>query len=110
MLTPAIDLGRLGNTDTRIAPLGTGAWSWGDSMVYGWGKSERFLGKFIRESRQKAIVATKFFPYPGRLRKNALLKALRGSLDRLEIDQVDLYQIHWPFPPIAVKTWMDGSR
>jgi aryl-alcohol dehydrogenase-like predicted oxidoreductase len=42
------------------------------------------------------------------LRKGALLKALRGSLDRLGIDQADLYQIHWPFPPVAVETWMDG--
>jgi aryl-alcohol dehydrogenase-like predicted oxidoreductase len=140
MPTSAIDLVRLGNTDLRVTPLGIGTWSWGDSMVwgygkgyaeadlktafdatlasgitffdtaeiYGWGKSERFLGKFIRESGQKAIVATKFFPFPWRLRKGALVKALRRSLDRLGMAQVDLYQIHWAFPPVAIETWMDG--
>jgi len=76
--------------------------------IYGWGKSERFLGKFIRESGQKAVVATKFFPYPWRWRKGALQKALRGSLERLGMAQVDLYQIHWPLPLVAIETWMDA--
>ena len=38
MPTSAIDLVRLGNTDIRVTPLGIGTWSWGDSMVWGYGK------------------------------------------------------------------------
>lgn len=70
--------------------------------LYGLGKSERLIGQFIRESGQRAYVATKFFPLPWRLTRGQLLSALRGSLKRLGLSQVDLYQIHWNtplFPP-----------
>ena len=33
---------------------------------------------------------------------------MRASLDRLGLKQVDLYQIHFPFPPMPIETWMDG--
>lgn len=76
--------------------------------AYGRGKSEQFLGEFIRESGQPVIVATKFMPYPWRLWKSRLLAALRGSLQRLGLERVDLYQIHWHLPPIPVETWVEG--
>ena len=57
---------------------------------------------------QPAVVATKFFPVPWRLGKGSLLRALRGSLKRLGMQQVDLYQIHFPLPPVSTETWMDG--
>jgi aryl-alcohol dehydrogenase-like predicted oxidoreductase len=53
-------------------------------------------------------VATKFFPFPWRLSKAALLRALRGSLERLNLQRVDLYQVHWPFPPMPVETWAEA--
>ncbi len=140
MTTPSADLIQLGRTDLRVASLGIGTWSWGDSMVwgygkgyveadlkaafdatleagfaffdtaeiYGWGRSERFLGQFIRGSGRQVSVATKFFPYPWRWRKGSLPQALRGSLERLGLGQIDLYQIHWPFPPVPIETWMEG--
>ncbi len=74
--------------------------------VYGQGRSEELLGEFIRSSEQKLIVATKFMPFPWRLSRRSLLRALRGSLKRLGVAQVDLYQIHQPLPPINVETWM----
>ncbi len=76
--------------------------------VYGWGKSERLLGSFVRRHNADVTVATKFFPYPWRLRKRALLKALKGSLRRLGLDRVDLYQVHWPFPPRSIEVWVDA--
>jgi len=27
----------LGSSDLRVAPLGVGAWSWGDIMIWGYG-------------------------------------------------------------------------
>lgn len=76
--------------------------------VYGQGQSELLLGEFIRSSSQPIRVATKFMPYPWRLRRAALVRALQGSLKRLGLNQVDLYQIHQPLPPVNVETWMGG--
>lgn len=75
--------------------------------VYGSGQSERLLGQFIRETDKIVIVASKFMPYPWRLRGKSLLNALRNSLERMGLERIDLYQIHWPFPPVSVERWMD---
>jgi aryl-alcohol dehydrogenase-like predicted oxidoreductase len=91
--------------DTTVA---AGITFFDTAEIYGFGKSERFLGQFIRASGQQVVVATKFFPLPWRLGKGSLLKALRGSLNRLGLAQVDLYQIHWPFRPVSIETWMDA--
>lgn len=76
--------------------------------VYGWGRSERLLGQFVREAGQQVKVATKFMPFPWRLHRRSVLTALRSSLDRLGLSRVDLYQIHSPFSPIPIETWMAG--
>lgn len=74
--------------------------------VYGSGRSERLLGQFLKETDQPVLIATKFFPFPWRLRQKSLLQALRRSLERMEVESVDLYQIHQPLPPISIETWM----
>ncbi|MEK7326655.1 MAG: aldo/keto reductase [Chloroflexota bacterium] len=78
--------------------------------LYGPWTSERKLGEFIRTSatREKVVVATKFFPFPWRLRRGDLVRALRQSLKRLGLPQVDLYQTHRPSPPVPVETWMEA--
>ena len=76
--------------------------------VYGQGRSERILGRLVRDEGSPVFVATKFFPYPWRPYRGSLVRALRGSLKRLGVRSVDLYQIHWPFPPISIETWMNG--
>ena len=76
--------------------------------VYGNGISEKVLGDFIKADGRKIKIATKFAP-PSSMnpmtqkRKTvskeepaALLEALDGSLERLGINCVDLYQIHMP--------------
>jgi aryl-alcohol dehydrogenase-like predicted oxidoreductase len=74
--------------------------NWFDTAeVYGMGRSEKFLGKFLPTTTEEVLVATKFFPFPWRLRKEALTRALKKSLKRLQLSQVDLYQIHMPFGP-----------
>jgi aryl-alcohol dehydrogenase-like predicted oxidoreductase len=76
--------------------------------VYGSGRSEQLLGAFIKQAEQPVLVATKFFPIPWRLTRNALPRALRGSLERLGLETVDLYQIHWPSPLLSPETMMEG--
>jgi aryl-alcohol dehydrogenase-like predicted oxidoreductase len=76
--------------------------------VYGNGRSERLLGEFLKETDQPVLVATKFFPMPWRLTKGFLPRALKGSLERIGLDAVDLYQIHWPSPLMTPETMMEG--
>lgn len=75
--------------------------------VYGGGLSERFLGKFLKTTPTPVLVATKFMPYPWRLNRSALMHSLDNSLERLGLECVDLYQIHWPFPPMPVEFWVE---
>ncbi len=77
--------------------------------VYGRGRSERLLGERLAGvGPAPVVVATKFMPLPWRLRRASLRSALRASLARLRLDRVDLYQVHWPFPPRAVEVWAEG--
>lgn len=76
--------------------------------LYGNGLSERLLGRFLKETEQPILIATKFFPMPWRFGKSALPRALKGSLARMGIENVDLYQIHWPSPLMSTETMMEG--
>lgn len=76
--------------------------------IYGSGRSERLLGQFIRETDQPLLVATKFFPIPYRLTKNSVVNALRRSLERLGLERVHLYQLHWPSPVVPIETYVEG--
>ena len=76
--------------------------------VYGSGRSERMLGQFLKETEQPVLVATKYFPFPWRLRKKSLLRALQRSLERLEVEAVDLYQIHQPLSLLPLETLMEA--
>ncbi len=76
--------------------------------MYGNGKSELYLGKYLKEISNNVIIATKFMPFPWRLSKGELRSALLCSLKRLGLIRVDLYQMHWPFPPVSIPSWMDA--
>ncbi len=75
--------------------------------VYGSGRSERLLGQFLKTTQTPVLVATKFMPFPWRINRKGLANALHRSLERLGLDHVDLYQIHWPFPPYPVELWVE---
>jgi aryl-alcohol dehydrogenase-like predicted oxidoreductase len=76
--------------------------------VYGAGRSECILGQLIKNTGQSVIVATKFFPMPYRFTKTSVVRALRGSLDRLGLERVDLYQLHWPSRLAPNETYLEG--
>ncbi len=94
------------------ASLAAGVDFFDTAEIYGRGRSERFLGRFIDGAAiaggARPVVATKFMPLPWRLGKRALLAALRASLGRLGLAQVDLYQIHFPMPPVPLETWAEA--
>ncbi|MCA2002282.1 MAG: aldo/keto reductase [Chloroflexi bacterium] len=76
--------------------------------VYGSGYSERLLGRFLKEAKQPVLVATKFFPWPWRLTTGFIPRALKASLERLGLETVDLYQIHWASPLMSPERMMEG--
>lgn len=65
--------------------------------VYGSGLSEELLGQFMRKTSQPVQIATKFGPLPWRITGKAVSEALTASLKRLQVEQIALYQVHWPY-------------
>jgi len=76
--------------------------------IYGSGASERLLGKFLKVTEHPVLIATKYFPYPWRFFNAPIPRALKNSLERIGVESVDLYQIHWPTPLMSVDRLMDG--
>jgi aryl-alcohol dehydrogenase-like predicted oxidoreductase len=71
--------------------------------VYSRGESERILGRALRDfgpSRDRLVIATKVFhpmsddPNDRGLSRKHILHSIDSSLQRLDTDYVDLYQIH----------------
>jgi len=128
---------QLGKTGLHLSPIGLGAWQWGDRFmwkpgvayteddiraafeaslkagvtwvdtaeVYGPWESEKILGRFLKTT--KVLVASKCFPYPWRWSARSLRGALKGSLKRLGLEQLDLYQMHWTSRWVKEEAWMD---
>ncbi|MBD2677762.1 MULTISPECIES: aldo/keto reductase [Nostoc] len=65
--------------------------------IYGMGLSEKFLGEFMQQTQQPVQIATKFGPLPWRFTGQSVSDALTESLKRLQVEQIPLYQVHWPF-------------
>jgi aryl-alcohol dehydrogenase-like predicted oxidoreductase len=76
--------------------------------VYGSGRSERMLGQFLKETEQPVLVATKYFPFPWRFTKKAVMRALKGSLERIGVETVDLYQVHQPYSLLPLDSLMEA--
>jgi aryl-alcohol dehydrogenase-like predicted oxidoreductase len=81
--------------------------NWIDTAaVYGLGHSEEIVGRAIKtHAGPKPLVFTKCSMrwHPGRsiyrsLKAGSLAEELEGSLKRLGVEAIDLYQIHWPNP------------
>jgi aryl-alcohol dehydrogenase-like predicted oxidoreductase len=104
--------GRLDLEATRAvvdAALDEGVTFFDTANRYGnYGGSERFLGEILRGRRDRITLATKFGMDMGdgvtsRGRRAYVRGAIDGSLERLQMDHVDLYYLHEPDPttPIA---------
>ncbi|MCC5635700.1 aldo/keto reductase [Nostoc sp. CHAB 5844] len=79
------------------AALEAGVTFFDTAEVYGMGLSEKFLGQFIKQTQQPVQIATKFGPLPWRFTSQSISDALTESLKRLQLERIELYQVHWPF-------------
>lgn len=79
--------------------------------VYGLGRSEYLCGRFRRDyeggGKDGIVLASKFAPLPWRLGRRSVVDACKASLDRMGLDSMEIYQIHWPFGPLSSRYW-DG--
>jgi diketogulonate reductase-like aldo/keto reductase len=73
------------------------------ASVYG---NERGVGKAIREStvpREEIFLTTKVWNEDQRAKRT--LAAFEETLQRLAVDYVDLYLVHWPVEGCYLETW-----
>ncbi len=76
--------------------------------LYGGGLSERVVGDAVRGRRDDLLLATKVTPH--HLLRGAVRRAAARSLDRLGVESLDLYQVHWPNPLVPTAWTMAGMR
>ncbi len=129
-----MELKQLGNTDIYTTPLTYGAWEIGGAPfffdlpekeavkvirhsyeaginafdtapVYGFGRSEKIVGKAVKGFRDKIIITTKCGLRWKEEKLNSIYKngsrqsilhEIDLSLERLKSDYIDVYLVHWP--------------
>jgi len=76
--------------------------------IYGFGRSERIVGQAIAGQREAVVLATKLVPV---LPLPAVVDwQVRGSLRRLGVEEIDLYQVHFPNPFVSPRATMAPLR
>ena len=93
--------------------------NWVDTAaVYGLGHSEEIVGKAVKGLRDKVFIATKCGrkwrgsdQIYGDLSAKSIRREMEDSLKRLNMDYVDLYQIHWPDPDDQIEeAWEEMAK
>lgn len=111
----------LGNTGVKVSKIGVGTWQFGQTDAWGpanieecqkvtdyaigsgvnffdtaegYGQSEKILGELLKGKRDKVFLATKIGAQQWDY--DTVRKRIEASLKRLQVDYIDLYQIHWP--------------
>lgn len=120
------DRRRIGGSDLEVTSVGIGAWAWGDrkfwgfgqgydksdlgevwhralelgvdwfdtAEIYGDGASETIIGELLGGRGDAPFIATKILPDKKDIKQ--VRKAAEGSIRRLGVEVIDLYQVHWP--------------
>lgn len=87
--------------------------------IYGFGTSERFVGKAIAESgkRDELYIATKAgleWDANEKVKRNGsperIRKEVEDSLERLGVERIDVHQIHWPDPETPIRETAETMR
>jgi aryl-alcohol dehydrogenase-like predicted oxidoreductase len=131
---PTTELGQTGLDITRVGfgawAIGGGGWEFGwgpqqddesiaaihraldmgvnwidTAAAYGFGRSEKVVGRALAglESRPYVFTKASLLEGPGRkvehsLKRDSIRREVEASLENLGVDAIDLYQIHWPNP------------
>ena len=117
--TIAMELKRLGQTEVMIPEIGLGAWKYrggteplrrgvelgafliDTAEIYG---TEDVVGQAIDDIREQVFLASKVSGQ--HLRYDEVMRAAENSLRRLNVDCIDLYQVHWPNTQVPIRETM----
>jgi aryl-alcohol dehydrogenase-like predicted oxidoreductase len=85
--------------------------NWIDTAAaYGFGHSEEIVGRALQGVSERTYVFTKASLLEGSdrrvvhsLKRDSILREAHASLERLGVDAIDLYQIHWPIPDVDIE-------
>jgi len=88
------------------ASLDAGVTFFDTADIYGETDSETFLGRILAGRRDRVVLATKFgmevAPDKVGAAPDYVHRAVRDSLARLQMDHIDLYQLHEPDPTVPI--------
>lgn len=114
-----MELKPLGNTGVMVPEIGLGVWKYSGGVeplrrgvelgaflidtaeIYG---TEDVVGQAIKGIRDRVFLATKVSA--DHLRYDDVLRAAEASLQRLDTNCIDLYQIHWPSWSVPIQETM----
>ena len=114
-----MNLKELGKTGLKMPDIGLGTWAFKGSVEplrqaislgiclvdtaesYG---TEEFVGEAVKGIRHQVFIATK--ASPRHFRRPDLLRAADQSLQRLRVDHIDLYQLHFPNYTVPIEETM----
>ena len=91
---------------TMEAALRRGINHFDTASDYGGGESERVTGRFAAERREQVFVASK--AAVEQMDAAQMLAAVNQSLERMQLDCIDLYYIHWPREGKDPRPLMEG--
>ena len=89
---------RIGNpkteVDALIRGLDLGAKLIDTAEMYARGGAERVVGSAIKGRRDDVFIVSKILPHNASF--DGTIRACENSLQRMEIESIDLYLLHWP--------------
>lgn len=91
---------------TIEAALDAGVNFFDTAEAYGDGHSELVLGRALAGRRHEAAIATKV--NSSHLSGDGVQRSCERSLQRLQTDYIDLYQIHWPSRTVPLAETMEA--
>ena len=103
-MTPEVGLGTWkyrGGVEPLHRGIELGAYLIDTAEMY---RTEDVVGQAVRGIRRRVQVATKVLG--SNLRYDRVMRAMEGSLHLLDMDYVDLYQIHWPNSSVPIAETM----
>jgi diketogulonate reductase-like aldo/keto reductase len=89
---------RIGNpktdVDALVRGLDLGAALIDTAEMYARGGAERVVGSAIKGRRDEVFIVSKILPHNASF--DGTIRACENSLQRMEIESIDLYLLHWP--------------